>query len=363
MASHRHHHHHQLSCNLCCCCSCCSCYASPSPHQSLPDPLIQAIAAAHLLQSPQPTHHHHHHPYTTHFPNPQHYNNNNTTTATTHHHHRQQEQEHNTHLLITSLLHRIDALEASIPKIKIPAVDSGFGDSREGSSLPLRDLAARTIQTHFRAFLARRSGALRSLKELAVIRSSLNALKASAHSANTRLKSHALSLKSMDLLHRLHSIQDSDPMVRRGKRSISRELVRFLESLDRIPMTKQVEVASSKVMKKNVSFVEPSRKSRVSVRTREPLSSEDVFDLNDDQIELVENLCRRVEDIGAELTDEISDVNEEEQVSDEESSQPTSNGVNKVKNGKKNFQVVLETSGDEFSFAPPLPVQMEPRRG
>ncbi|KAK9109692.1 hypothetical protein Sjap_017752 [Stephania japonica] len=154
-------------------------------------------------------------------------------------------------------------------------------------------------------------------------------------------------------------------MVRRGKRSISRELVRFLESLDRIPVTKQVEVASSKLMKKNVSFVEPSRKvSRVPVRAREPLSSEDVFDLNDDQIELVENLCRRVEDIGEELTVEVSDVNEEEQVLDEEeSSQPKSNGGNKVKNAKKNYRVVSETSGDEFSFAPPLPVQMEPRRG
>ncbi|KAJ8513558.1 hypothetical protein OPV22_003992 [Ensete ventricosum] len=39
--------------------------------------------------------------------------------------------------------------------------------------------------------------------------------------------------KAMDLLLRLDAIQSGDPMVREGKRSISRELVRMLDFIDK----------------------------------------------------------------------------------------------------------------------------------
>ncbi|KAI3976758.1 hypothetical protein MKX01_008616 [Papaver californicum] len=51
----------------------------------------------------------------------------------------------------------------------------------------------------------------------------------------------------MDLLLKLDSVQGGDPMIRDGKRSISRDLVRFLEFIDSIPVKRQQ--ISSKAMK------------------------------------------------------------------------------------------------------------------
>ncbi|KAI3953765.1 hypothetical protein MKW98_017589 [Papaver atlanticum] len=48
-----------------------------------------------------------------------------------------------------------------------------------------------------------------------------------------------LSQKAMDLLLKLDSVQGGDPMIRDGKRSISRDLVRFLEFIDSITVKRQ----------------------------------------------------------------------------------------------------------------------------
>lgn len=141
-----------------------------------------------------------------------------------------------TQRIVTSLLRRIAALESSLHRgSSSPSVSSR-------SRQTLRDAAARTIQTHFRAFLARRSRTLRQLKQLAFIKKALYVLKSSV-SGKTHFDTRAVSHRATDLLVRLDSIEGDDPLIRDGKRSISNELTRFMKVIN------GVSIFSSRVVK------------------------------------------------------------------------------------------------------------------
>uniref|UniRef100_A0A0E0HGU8 BAG domain-containing protein n=1 Tax=Oryza nivara TaxID=4536 RepID=A0A0E0HGU8_ORYNI len=108
---------------------------------------------------------------------------------------------------------------------------------------PARERAARTIQAHFRRFLARRSRTLRHLKELAVLRSKAAALRGSLSGRGRVGDPAAISEAAMVLLFHLDSIQGGDPMIREGKRAVSRELTRILEFVDKVLVKEHREMA------------------------------------------------------------------------------------------------------------------------
>ncbi|PIA62998.1 hypothetical protein AQUCO_00200784v1 [Aquilegia coerulea] len=379
MASHHHCqcHHQQQQQNHCyssCCssssssnsCNCSSSfhshhqqpiYSQPSPQLSPSDPLVQAIATQ-LLQSSQ-----------SHL-----FNNNNNNNKPHHHqqqqhkHHKQQEQE-KTQALFTSLLRRVVALESSFNHFSSSPSSPSSTPSSSSSPprLSLKDIAARTIQTHFRAYLVRRSRTLRHLKHLAIIKSNLNSLKSSV-SENTHFNSQAISQKAIDLLHKLDFIQGADPMIRDGKRSISRDLVRFLEFVDGISAKRQ-QLASKSM--KAVRFADEIEESRIYMSTQEPFSCENVGDFDDeqgissdDQIELVEKLTKKIGNIEG-----FSRVYEDD---DEETGSEGSSS--KLSNGDTNPRINLKTKvnygkGNHFQsqngnslYSAPLPVHMEPIR-
>ncbi|CAL1390042.1 unnamed protein product [Linum trigynum] len=130
-------------------------------------------------------------------------------------------QKGSTSFFISSLLQRLEALESSLHQLSSTSADK----------YPLRDAAARVIQSHYRAFLVHKSRTLRQLKYLASIKSAFNSLTASI-SGKSSFNFELVSQKAMDLLLKLDSVQGGDPMVRGGKRSMSKELVRFLELVD-----------------------------------------------------------------------------------------------------------------------------------
>ncbi|KAF3444838.1 hypothetical protein FNV43_RR14531 [Rhamnella rubrinervis] len=283
-----HHHHqphlHQNPPPPCCSSSCCfnsscgyGCSSVQSQHHSpLPpsDPLLQAIASQ-LLQS-NPTH-----SYAKLYTQKlQPHNQFQHLKQQLH----QQEpspppQQQQAHSIISSLLCRIEALEASLRQF------SSYR-SRSSYSHSLRDSAARVIQTHFRAFLVRRSRTLGQLKDLALIKSAFNSLK-SLLSNDTHFDFRALSRNAMDLLLKLDSIQGSDRMVRDGKKSISRDLVRFLELMDGVA-TKRNGL-SIKAMK-NDRFGRNGDKSR-------PLLGSKFGNLDVDRRTIIGKLRDRVEKI------------------------------------------------------------------
>ncbi|KAA3456070.1 BAG family molecular chaperone regulator 8, chloroplastic [Gossypium australe] len=218
MACHHHHHHqhHHTSATCCSTCSCSQCFqpapaSSPFPQQS--DHLLQALAS--LLQ-----------PQQNHYLNQTHllksFQDQNFATKNHHFHQKHQEQPD---FLISSLVSRINALESSLHSFSKASSCSSY------PSFSLKDAAARVIQTHFRAFLVHRSRTLRQLKDLAFIKSSLNTLKLSV-SNNIHFDPQVVSQKAMDLLLKLDSFQGGDPMIRDGKRSVSKDLIQFLEYVD-----------------------------------------------------------------------------------------------------------------------------------
>ncbi|XP_057436070.1 BAG family molecular chaperone regulator 8, chloroplastic [Lotus japonicus] len=266
MASHHHHHHppyphhHQPSPppppSHCCCnpsySNCCT--TTPPPHHPSPPPpphdhLVQAIASL-LLSQPHliPTQLH---------PKPHTRDN---LDLNTHH----LKHQHQTHSTISSLLDRIESLESSL---------------NLHTHQSLRHAAARVIQTHFRSFLVRRSRTLSYLKHLASIKSSFNALK-SSFSSKPHFDFSALSFKAMNLLLELDSIQDCDPMILDGKRSISRDLVQFLDSIE--------EVA----MKKHLHCVKAVKNPRYGRKVQKPKNVGD-----EEKRKLLQNLRGRVERI------------------------------------------------------------------
>ncbi|OIW05407.1 hypothetical protein TanjilG_28872 [Lupinus angustifolius] len=264
MASHHrnhHHNHHQPSppsTNCCCNPSSYTCCTQPTllPPPPPPPPqdhhhnhhLIQAFASLlsqqqqHFLPTQYPKSHPHKKTILT-----QTYNNQINST-------------------ISSLLNRIESLESSL--------------NNQSYSYSLRDTAARVIQIHFRSFLVRRSKTLRHLKELGFIKSTFNALKSSFSDDATRSDFAALSQKALDLLLHLDSIEGSDPMVIDGKRLISRDLVQFLDSIERV------------AAKKHLFYVKAVKNARFGQNFNKPRDSSD-----DEKRKLLQNLRGRVEKI------------------------------------------------------------------
>ncbi|KAG4925865.1 hypothetical protein JHK87_051405 [Glycine soja] len=231
MASHHHHQPPPPTTH-----SCCSCHNFSSYTCCTPPPPYHP---SHTCCTPPPPQHHHHllqafssllsqpQPHLIPIPSQQHYTKSYThqnLKLPTQNHHLQHPHQHQTHSTISSLLDRIESLESS------------FNHYTHHS---LRHAAARVIQTHFRSFLARRSRTLAQLKHLASIKSTFNALK-SSFSNNTHVDFAAISLKAMNLLLELDSIQGCDPMIVDGKRSISRDLVQFLDSIEEVALKKHV---------------------------------------------------------------------------------------------------------------------------
>ncbi|KAG8384639.1 hypothetical protein BUALT_Bualt04G0138800 [Buddleja alternifolia] len=335
------------------------------------------------------------------------------------HYHSFQEERPN-HPTVSSLLRRIAALESAL--------------GRRSSSTSLRDAAARTIQTYFRAFLLRRSRTLRQLKDLAFIKSKLSALKSSV-SEQTHFDYDVVYRRAMDLLRRLDSIQGGDPMIRDGKSSIRRELNNFFDFIDgfyserrrissgvkvryertnvksKVPIMErkmsnvkcgdlkrenmqklrglveridklaeeldeeESEVIESPIIitrkqnvagnvsgvmvkhhggaqpkvKKSVSFAEDGKVYRLLRRNRELVLDEDCDDnLVDTERELVDDLCREVEEIGV-SSKEADD--EAEAHSENEGSLPSSDERHD------------QDETDSFAFSAPLPLKMETRAG
>ncbi|PAN18699.1 hypothetical protein PAHAL_3G219400 [Panicum hallii] len=261
--------------------------SSPAPAQPPPQPQPQAQPAP---PPPPPAAHHATNPYP--YPHPY------------QHQHRYQQQEAKTHaythppappqpnpsgdhghLLLHSLLRRVAALESALPRsfpAPLPArrpphpnprprrgaryqeeVEEEESESEpepeSPPSPPLRgqprrparagppsaasERAARTIQAHFRRFLARRSRTLRQLKELAVLRSKAAAIRGSLSGRRGCADPAAVSEAAMGVLLRLDAIQGGDPMIREGKRAVSRELTRILEFVDKVLVKEHEQVA------------------------------------------------------------------------------------------------------------------------
>ncbi|XP_062231862.1 uncharacterized protein LOC133929208 [Phragmites australis] len=291
----RHAHHEPAPPACCCGCGCAApCYypapAPPPPSSAASDHLLHAIAAHLLLSSPAPTpppqpqpqpppaapaaHHAHPYPYYS------------------HHYEYQQQQakphaythpppppqlnpsgDHG-HLLLHSLLHRVAALESALPR-PIPTPPPArrpphpnprprraarYQEEEEEESPPspppprsrsarvgppsaARELAAQTIQAHFRRFLARRSRTLRQLKELAVLRSNAAAIRGSLSDRRGGADPAAVSEVAMGLLHRLDAIEGGDPMIREGKRAVSRDLTRILDFVDKVLVKEHEQMA------------------------------------------------------------------------------------------------------------------------
>nr|CAB3461001.1 unnamed protein product [Digitaria exilis] len=174
------------------------------------------------------------------------------------------------HLLLHSLLRRVAALESALPRgfpappparrpphpNPRPRHAARYQEEEEESESepesppppprrrrPVRagpppsdssERAARTIQAHFRRFLARRSQTLRQLKDLAVLRSKAAVIRGSLSGRRGCPDPAAVSEAAMSLLLRLDAIQGGDPMLREGKRAVSRELTRILEFVDKV---------------------------------------------------------------------------------------------------------------------------------
>lgn len=158
------------------------------------------------------------------------------------------------HLLLHSLLRRVAAIESALPRC-FPAppparrpphpnsrprraaryqeeeeeqeVEEGDESEPESPPSPPRprrpartgpppsaasDRAARTIQVHFRRFLARRSRTLRQLKEIAVLRSKAAAIRGSLSGRRGGADPAAVSEAAMGLLLRIDAIQVMEPL-------------------------------------------------------------------------------------------------------------------------------------------------------
>ncbi|KAK6155034.1 hypothetical protein DH2020_009282 [Rehmannia glutinosa] len=202
MASHHRIRHHSTAASYCYCCS----PYSPSHHHPPPPPPPDCYPVFH--PPPQP----HLYSAQTHLPNLHQYH--------PHFQQRWYEEEIENQHTISSLLRRIAALESALRS-----------RSSSSSSRSLRDAAARTIQTHFRAFLLRRSRTLRQLKDLAYIKSALSILKSSV-SKQTHFDYDVVYHQAMELVLKLDAIQGGDPMIRDGKISVRRELSNFFDFID-----------------------------------------------------------------------------------------------------------------------------------
>ncbi|KAK4346435.1 hypothetical protein RND71_032774 [Anisodus tanguticus] len=398
MASHHHYHPYPTAAATTPTtpiCYCYSCHPTSYPHPPPPNPHSSPPYTHYPLPHP-----HFYAPHPTHPPPP--YNPPTQCQCESVHQNHHYFQESNkvpdqqTDRIVTSLLRRIAALESSLRR------------SSTSSRESLRDAAARTIQTHFRAFLARRSRTLRQLKQLASIKTTLNILK----SGKTHFDTQTVSRRAMDLLVKLDSIQGDDQLIRDGKRSIRNELTRFMKAINGVTVISRrivknvrngnkarvfssdpkMEFGSNRneAVDKFVASVNESeeeeeehqkprfaevRKSGVlrsglkpkqkkSVSFAENVNGQESFD---SEIELMKNLSKRVEKIGI-LSKDDAEVDEEEGggssgSSDNEIMDP--NYVSRKDNGYYERNVRDENENENetesFLFSAPLPVKMEAR--
>lgn len=254
MASSHHHHqqtHHTQQFNHCNCTSCCTPCCNSTSCNSLPPPppppiapsnpsdqLLQALATTLLLQSqplPQPHPYPHSNPQfqtlnlssippipppVPFFYSPEHLASNQYQCTFPHKPH--QPPSHKSNEPLASLFDRVAALESSLfsnPNAKpnpVPPQKSTCRTNHEtfpktySSSRPasLKDLAARTIQVHFRRYLVRRSQILRDLKRLAGMKCHVAALR-SAVSHRAEIDPKKVSDQAADLLLQLDFIRVS----------------------------------------------------------------------------------------------------------------------------------------------------------
>ncbi|XP_059293887.1 BAG family molecular chaperone regulator 8, chloroplastic [Lycium ferocissimum] len=423
MASHHHYHHPCPTAASTTICYCYSCHPTPTP---TPYPQHPHPPPPNPHSTPPYTHYPATPPHTPHFyashptPPPPPYNPHTPCQCEpTHHfqesnHHYFQESnklpDQQTDRIVTSLLRRIAALESTLSVRR----SSSSSSSRQS----LRDAAARTIQAHFRAFLARRSRTLRQLKQLASIKTTLNILKSSV-SAKTPFHTHTVSRRAMDLLVKLDSIQGDDQLIRDGKRSISNELTRFLkvingvtvisrrivkkvrngnkarvfssdagmelgtnsnEAIDKFVDESEEEDEEGEHQKPRMSEVGKSGvlrnrdegrlkpKQKKSVSFAENVNGQESYDA---ELELMKNLSKRVEKIGI-LSKDGAEVDEEEDgggssgSSDNEIMDPDyisrkDNGYYERRNVRDENENANENETESFLFSAPLPVKMEGR--
>ncbi|KAJ8506737.1 hypothetical protein OPV22_007623 [Ensete ventricosum] len=187
----------------------------------------------------------------------------------------------------------------------------------------------------------------------------------------------ALSERAMDLLLRLDAVQSSDPMIREGKRSISRELARILEFIDKVLVKEHqlsvdaIEIAGNgrhersfvedgrtesegaeEVLRvaKKVSFLEDGNRSRVSFSG----CNQFVEELGDAgyQNGQMKSLGREAARNGA--TDRMGSERFHDTCEDERSSESSVENSSRV-------EKFLSRNG-RSGLSAPLPLQMEPRR-
>ncbi|XP_022938985.1 BAG family molecular chaperone regulator 8, chloroplastic-like [Cucurbita moschata] len=271
-----HHYPHQTHLSPACCCGgdfTTPCFQTHHHSPPLPpspsDPLLQALASQ-ILQSAQ-------------FQQFSQYPSLRTQKFQSHYQFQPQNQKRFReqelpqvvhHPTISSLLSRIEALESSLHRV------SGSHVSLQS----LRQVAASTIQTHFRAFLVRRSRALRELKDLAIIKSRFESLQSSL-STELYFDRNAISLEIMDLLLHLDSIQGSDPMVKDSKKCIIRDLVQLWERID------------SFAVKRNRLPLKAMRNARLVQNVNKSIVSNPKLKSYENHKETIEELRNRVEKI------------------------------------------------------------------
>ncbi|KAL3525871.1 hypothetical protein ACH5RR_014243 [Cinchona calisaya] len=298
MASHHHHCHPATTASTVCYC-CCPNNNPSHHHPPLPDlyplhhyqpPLPQTNLFIHYPNAPIPNpprtnqirHHHHHHQ----------------------HLHQQPQYHHSPPTDLVHQLHDHDPVVSSLLR-RIAALESSLRHHSSSHSHSLLGAAARTIQTHFRAFLVRRSRTLRQLKNLASVKSTLHILKSSV-SQNPHFDPQSVSRKVLKLLLKLDSILGCDPMIRDGKMSISRELTVFLDLIERVTVKKS-EI-SPRLVKKNAT-----RKCGGLYNNDAKSSNLGGF-RNSVRNERLKNLVDRIESLSTKITDdddvEIPDISQ-----------------------------------------------------
>jgi hypothetical protein len=250
MASSHHHHqhthqqtHHSHQFNHCNCTSCCdstSCNSLPPlpPPSNPSDQLLQALATTLLLQSqpqfqtPNPSPFPPIPPPVPFFCSPEHLASNRYQCAF--HHKTHQPSPHKSNEPLASLFDRVAALESSLfsktkqKAIPVPSQKPSCCSNHDphpkpyfsNRALSLKDLAARTIQVHFRKYLVRRSQILRDLKRLAVMKCHVAALRL-AVSHRTEIDAKRVSDQAADLLLRLDFISVSFIYIYKGFHTFS----------------------------------------------------------------------------------------------------------------------------------------------
>ncbi|XP_074316810.1 uncharacterized protein LOC141653067 [Silene latifolia] len=283
MAFHHHRNNHPYrhlnhqSATTTCCCN----HPPPPPQQpphcssSSSDPFVIATIVSQILQSQPPLN------YSINPTNPTSISTNQTNPFNHSHH------------FLTSLVHRIDNLESSL--LHLSSNNLNPSSSKKNASFFVKDAAARVIQSHFRVFLVRRSRVLRQIKVLANVKSSLNRIK-SKFSDHGFVDFDYLSHSAMDLLTLVDSIQGEDQMIRDSKKSVTREIVQFLELIDGA-CVKRHQVMTRKIKATRLVRNDKARSGLDSREYSERAGGSKGRNV-DNEKKLIANLRERVERIG-----------------------------------------------------------------